>query len=81
MKKHCFCEQEVFAHLWDNADCDGLWTGDASAVAAEFGVSEDEAHEMLGELCDGHHVEKLVPGKYAIVKWPERDDAGEQELS
>jgi predicted transcriptional regulator of viral defense system len=80
MKKNCFCEQEVFAHLWDNADRDGLWTGDASTVAAEFGVSEDEAHDMIGELCDRGLVEKVYPGTYAITKWPERDDSSAEEL-
>jgi hypothetical protein len=74
-----YCDQEsVFAHIWDNADADGLWTGDAATLAAEFNVGEGEAQDMLGELCDRGHVEKLVPGKYAIVKWRERDDLGEE---
>jgi len=29
-------------------------------------------HCMLGELCDRHPIEKLVPGTYAITKWRER---------
>jgi predicted transcriptional regulator of viral defense system len=64
----------VFAHILNNADRDGLWTGNASTVAAEFNVSEDEAYDALGELCDRGHVEKLVPGTYAISEWPERDE-------
>src|ERR1700722_19016354 len=28
----------------------------------------------LSELCDRGHVERLVPGKYAIAKWRERDE-------
>jgi hypothetical protein len=80
MRRKCFCEEQVFGFIWDSADADGLWDGDASTVAAEFGVSEDEAHDVLGELCDGHHVEKLVPGKYAIVKWRERDDPSGEEV-
>ena len=75
-----YCDQEsVFAHIWNHADAGGLWDGDASTVAAEFGVSEDEAHDMLSELCDGHHVEKVVPGKHAIVKWTEPDEEDEPE--
>jgi hypothetical protein len=75
-----YCDQEsVFAHIWNNAGRDGLWTGDASTVAMKFGVSEDEAHEMLRVLCDGRHVEKLVPGTYAITKWRERDDGDEED--
>jgi predicted transcriptional regulator of viral defense system len=51
----------------------------ASTVAAEFNVSEDECHATLSELCDRGFIEKLVPGKFAIVNWPERDDPGEEE--
>jgi hypothetical protein len=79
-QKYCDWEH-VFEHIWEHADADGLWDGSATTLAEEFRVSEDEAHDVLGELCDGHHVEKLVPGKYAIVKWPERDDADREELS
>jgi hypothetical protein len=75
-----YCDQEsVFAHIWDNADADGLWDGDDATLAAEFRVSEDESHAALSELCDRGHVEKLYPGKFAIVKWRERDDPGEEE--
>jgi hypothetical protein len=77
-----YCDQEsVFAHIWDNADRDGLWNGDASTVAAAFNVSEDEAYDALSELCDRGLVESIYPGTYAVVKWPERDDMGEEELS
>jgi hypothetical protein len=77
-KKYCD-EESVFAHIWVNADEDGLWTGNASTVAAEFNVSEDEAYDALTELCDRGHVEKLVPGTYAISEWRERDDLGEED--
>jgi hypothetical protein len=76
-KKYC-SEEEVFKFIWDNCDDDGLWNGDAATVAEEFGVSEDAAHEALGELCDRGLIEKLVPGKYAVVKWHEGDDPGEK---
>jgi hypothetical protein len=68
-----YCDQEsVFGFIWEHADEDGIWNGDASTVASEFGVGEDEAHALLGELCDQRHVEKLVPGTYGITKWRER---------
>lgn len=77
-----YCDQEsVFAHIWDNADADGLWDGDDATLAAEFRVTEDDAHAALSELCDRGHVEKLYPGKHAIVKWPERDEPAEEEVS
>jgi hypothetical protein len=34
---------------------------------------------MLGELCDRGNFEKLVPGKYATVRWRERDEPDEEE--
>jgi hypothetical protein len=77
-----YCDQEsVFAHIWDNADADGLWDGDASTVAVEFNVSEDEAHEMLGALSDQGLIEKLYPGQYAIMKWRDRDGRPEEKVS
>ena len=79
-KKHCNRET-TFEHIWKHADNDGVWTGDAAIIAAEFGVSENEAHELIGELCDRGLVERVYPGTYAITKWRERDDAGEEELS
>jgi predicted transcriptional regulator of viral defense system len=58
-----------------------LWDDDGSTVATEFSVSEDKAHEMLSDLADRGLIEKLVPGKYAIMKWRERDDPVEEELA
>jgi predicted transcriptional regulator of viral defense system len=81
MRKNYFREEDVFRSIWDAADRDGIWIGDASTVAAEFGVSEDEAHETLSDLADRGLIEKLFPGKFAIVNWPERDDEREKESS
>jgi hypothetical protein len=72
-KKYCD-DESVFAHIWNNADRDGLWVGDGASLGEEFGVSEDEAYDALSELCDRGHVEKLVPGTYAISEWRERDE-------
>jgi hypothetical protein len=77
-----YCDQEsVFAHIWNNADRDGLWTGDDAVLAETFHVTEDEAHEVLGEICDAGHIEKVYPGTYAITEWRERDEPGEEELA
>ena len=73
-----YCNQEsVFAHIWENADRDGMWTGNGTSLAAEFAVSEDEAYEALSELCDRGLIEALVPGTFAIANWRERDEPGE----
>jgi hypothetical protein len=77
MRKKYFCEEEVFGFIWEHAD-DGMWTGDAATIAAEFCVTEDEAYEVLNEICDGGHIERVYPGTYAITKWRDRDDADEE---
>lgn len=80
MRKKHFCEQEVFGFIWNNCDDDGLWTGDAATIAAEFKVSEDTAYEVLSEICDGGHIEKVYPGTYAITKWREPDESSEEDV-
>lgn len=73
-----YCDQEsVFEHIWKHADDDGLWVGGAASVAEEFDVTEDEAYELLGELCDRGLLERVYAGTYAITRWRERDDPGE----
>jgi len=61
--------------IGDCADPDGLWDGSAASAAADFRVSEDEAHAILSDLCDRHLIEKIFPGRYAIVKWRERNES------
>jgi hypothetical protein len=77
MRKKYFREEEVFRFIWEHAD-DGMWSRDAATIAAEFGVTEDEAYEVLSEICDGGHIEKVYPGTYAITKWRERGDLGKE---
>jgi hypothetical protein len=81
MRKKYFDWEYVFEFVWKNADRDGLWTGDASTVAGEFGVTEDEAHEMLGELCDRHLIERVETATYIITRWRERDEVADEEES
>src|SRR6266536_6502397 len=69
----------VFEHICQPCGRDGLWGGDAQSVAADFHVSGDEANEMLSDLADRGLIEKLVPGTFAVVKWPERDEPGEEQ--
>ena len=80
MKKKCFDWENLFAFIWNHADHDGLWGDDDATLAEEFNVSEDEAHAMLTDLCDRGLIERVCEGKYAVVRWPERDDPAEQEL-
>jgi hypothetical protein len=79
MGKKKYCDQEtVFQHIWNNVDRDGLWGGDAATIAAAFAVTEEKAHEALSELCDRGLIEKLVPGKFALVEWQEKDNPEEE---
>ena len=76
--KHCD-QETVFEYIWKHADRDGMWDGSATTLAEVFRVSEDEAHSAIGDLADRGLIEKLFPGKYAIVRWPEREDRCEEE--
>jgi hypothetical protein len=71
-RKKYFDEERAFEFIWQNADRDGIWHGDAIELAAEFDVSEDTANSVLSDLCDGRKIEKLYTGKYIIVNWRER---------
>jgi hypothetical protein len=79
MKRKYSAEEDVFAFIWDNADRDGLWIGDAATLAAEFGVSEAEAYETLGYLCDRNHLQRVGRRDFIIVRWRERDDCDEED--
>jgi hypothetical protein len=79
MRRKYFGEEYVFEHICQHCDRDGLWDGDAASVAAEFHVSEDQADETLSDLADRELIEKLVPGKYAIVNWPEQNEGTDAE--
>jgi hypothetical protein len=68
----------VVEFIWNNADEDGIWNGDAETQAAAFGVARGEADEMLDELCQRHRVEDVFPGTYAITRCPERDESAEE---
>ena len=68
MRRRYFREEDVFRFIWDAADSDGLWTGDASTIAAEFGVTEDEAYDALGDLCDRLFIERVGTATYIIAR-------------
>ena len=80
MRTRYFGWERVFEHIWQHCNHDGIWIGNDETLAAEFHVSEDEAYDVLSELCGRGLIEMLVPGTFAITKWPERDDPGEEEL-
>jgi hypothetical protein len=71
MKKK-YCDQEsVFEFVWQNADADGIWNGNAETLATEFGVSEDEAYTALSDLCDKDFIQRVGRRDFIIVRWPE----------
>jgi hypothetical protein len=73
-RKRYFDWEQAFHFIWQNANRDGIWHGDAASLAAEFDVSEDEAHSVLSELCDRRLIEKVYLRTYVIANWRERDD-------
>jgi hypothetical protein len=75
-RKKYFDWEEAFRFIWENADRDGIWHGDAASLASEFEVSEETAGEALDELRDRRLIERLDAGTYFLSNWRERDDPG-----
>jgi hypothetical protein len=73
-RRKYFDWEQAFHFIWENADRDGIWLGDAASLAAEFDVSEDAAEAVLHELRARRLVEKLYTGTFFISKWRERED-------
>ena len=73
-RRKYFDWEQAFHFIWQNVDRDGIWHGDAANLAAEFDVSEDEAHSVLSELSDRRLIERVYLRTYVIANWRERDD-------
>jgi hypothetical protein len=73
-RKKYFGEEYAFEFIWQNADRDGIWHGGAASLAAEFDVTEDDAHSALSDLSDRRMIQKVYKQTYIIVNWRERDD-------
>jgi hypothetical protein len=69
-----FDAERAFERIWQDADTDGLWQGDAATLAQDFGVSEDAAYSVIRELCDRRLIELVGERCYAIVNWREREE-------
>jgi hypothetical protein len=80
MRKKLFCEEDVFGFIWENADHEGMWDGDAAILAEEFHVTEDAAYRVISELTDRNRIQRIGDATYIITRWRERDDPGEEEL-
>jgi hypothetical protein len=79
-RKKYFGWEQAFHFIWQGADQDGIWHGDAASLAAEFDATEDDAYSVLSDLRDGRKIEKLYTGKYIIVNWPEKDDLPDEGI-
>ena len=79
MKRKYFGEEYLFEFIWQHADRDGLWDGDAASVAAKFGVTEEEAHETLSDLGDRDLIQRVGNSTYIVTQWRERDESAEKE--
>jgi hypothetical protein len=79
MRKKHFREEDLFGYIWEHAGGDGIWDGSAATIAAEFGVTEDEAYATLSELCDRGRIQRIGTAKYIVTKWRDREELGEEE--
>jgi hypothetical protein len=77
-RKKYFDAERAFEFMWQNADRDGIWHGDAVSLAAEFDVSEDIADSTLDELCARRLIEKLYTETFIISKWREKEGPDEK---
>ena len=66
--------EQAFHFIWENADRDGIWHGDAVSLAEEFDATEDEAESVLDDLRGRRLVERLYTGAFFMSKWREKDD-------
>jgi hypothetical protein len=58
-RKKYFDSEGALESIWQHADRDGIWHGDAASLAAEFDVTENDAHSALSDLCDRRIIEKV----------------------
>jgi hypothetical protein len=75
-RKKYFDWEEAFRFIWENADRDGIWHGDADSLVEEFDTSEVDAESALDELRGRRLIERLSTRTYFLLKWRERDDPG-----
>ena len=73
-RKRYFAGKQAFHFIWQSADRDGIWHGDAVSLAEEFDALEDDAESVLDELRDRRLIEKLCAGSFYLSKWREKDD-------
>jgi hypothetical protein len=75
-RKKYFNWEEAFRFIWENADREGIWHGDAASLASEFEVSEETAGDVLVELRRRRLTEKLYTGSFYLSDWREKNDPG-----
>jgi len=71
-RKKYFGWEEAFRFVWENADRDGIWRGDAASLAAEFDALADDAESVLDELRGRRLIEKLYTGSFYVSNWREK---------
>lgn len=71
-RKKYFDWEQAFRFIWESADRDGIWHGDAASLAEEFDALEDDAESVLDELRDRRLIEKLCARSFYLSKWREK---------
>ena len=64
--------EQAFHFIWENADRDGIWHGDAASLAEEFDATEDQAESVLDELRHRRLIEKLYTRSFYLSNWREK---------
>ncbi len=73
-RRKYFDWEQAFHFIWENADQDGIWHGDAVSLAEEFDATEDEAECVLDKLRGRRLIEKLYTRSFYLSNWRERDN-------
>jgi hypothetical protein len=73
-RKKYFGSEQAYEFIYQNADHDGIWHGDATELAEEFDSTENDAHSALSDLCERRMIQKVYKQTFVIVNWRERDD-------
>jgi hypothetical protein len=75
-RRKYFDWEQAFHFIWQNADRDGIWKGDAAVLAEEFDASADDGESVLDELRGRRLIERLYTGSFYLSNWREKDDLG-----
>ena len=63
MRKKYFGEEHAFRFIWDNADQDGIWKGDAASLAREFACQRAPPSRSSTSFAPDASLRSSIPGR------------------